>query len=135
MSKMKNSKTKTKKKLFGCRRTGVVRPLSSMPGRTNKRKPPRGLVVNHDDLAALAGQPYQANNTLQAIETEIVSLKRQVRSIVWIHFFLFRSFSFLSTWFSFPRFFTTAKPPLSTDLLIQFFIQLQSCLLSFFFLV
>lgn len=48
-----------------------------MPGRTNKRKPPRGLVVNHDDLAALAGQPNQANN-LQAIDTEIVSLKRQV---------------------------------------------------------
>lgn len=50
-----------------------------MPGRTNKRKPPRGLVVNHDDLAALAGQPNQANNSLQAIDTEIVSLKRQVR--------------------------------------------------------
>lgn len=80
------------------RRTGVARPLSSMPGRSNKRKPPRGLVVNHDDLAELAGQPNQANNTLQAIDTEIVSLKRQVRytnSIllgrtsrnVWIHFF------------------------------------------------
>lgn len=50
-----------------------------MPGRSNKRKPPRGLVVNHDDLAALAGQPNQANNSLQAIDTEIVSLKRQVR--------------------------------------------------------
>lgn len=46
-----------------------------MPGRTNKRKPPRGLVVNHDDLAALAGQPNQANNSLQAIDTEIVSLE------------------------------------------------------------
>ncbi|XP_043515313.1 REST corepressor 3 isoform X2 [Frieseomelitta varia] len=62
------------------RRTGVARPLSSMPGRTNKRKPPRGLVVNHDDLAALAGQPTQANNSLQAIDTEIVSLKRQIQS-------------------------------------------------------
>ncbi|XP_076246681.1 REST corepressor isoform X2 [Lasioglossum baleicum] len=62
------------------RRTGVARPLSSMPGRTNKRKPPRGLVVNHDDLAALAGQPNQANNSLQAIDTEIVSLKRQIQS-------------------------------------------------------
>ncbi|XP_066584526.1 REST corepressor 2-like isoform X4 [Prorops nasuta] len=62
------------------RRTGVARPLSSMPGRTNKRKPPRGLVVNHDDLAALAGQPSQANNSLQAIDTEIVSLKRQIQS-------------------------------------------------------
>ena len=49
-----------------------------MPGRTNKRKPPRGLVVNHDDLAALAGQQNQTNNSLQAIDTEIVSLKRQV---------------------------------------------------------
>lgn len=49
-----------------------------MPGRSNKRKPPRGLVVNHDDLAVLAGQPNQANNSLQAIDTEIVSLKRQV---------------------------------------------------------
>jgi hypothetical protein len=65
--------------LHRCRRTGVARPLSSMPGRSNKRKPPRGLVVNHDDLAALAGQPNQAINTLQAIDTEIVSLKRQVR--------------------------------------------------------
>ncbi|XP_043285205.1 REST corepressor 2 isoform X2 [Venturia canescens] len=62
------------------RRTGVARPLSSMPGRSNKRKPPRGLVVNHDDLAALAGQPSQANNSLQAIDTEIVSLKRQIQS-------------------------------------------------------
>ena len=50
-----------------------------MPGRSNKRKPPRGLVVNHDDLAILAGQPNQANNNLQALDTEIVSLKRQVR--------------------------------------------------------
>ncbi|OAD60575.1 REST corepressor 3 [Eufriesea mexicana] len=64
----------------GGQRTGVARPLSSMPGRTNKRKPPRGLVVNHDDLAALAGQPNQANNSLQAIDTEIVSLKRQIQS-------------------------------------------------------
>ncbi|XP_031788774.1 REST corepressor isoform X3 [Nasonia vitripennis] len=62
------------------RRTGVARPLSSMPGRSNKRKPPRGLVVNHDDLAALAGQPNQAISTLQAIDTEIVSLKRQIQS-------------------------------------------------------
>ncbi|XP_015513981.1 REST corepressor 1 isoform X1 [Neodiprion pinetum] len=62
------------------RRTGVARPLSSVPGRSNKRKPPRGLVVNHDDLAALAGQPNQANNSLQAIDTEIVSLKRQIQS-------------------------------------------------------
>lgn len=53
-----------------------------MPGRTNKRKPPRGLVVNHDDLAALAGQPNQANNSLQAIDTEIVSLKRQVCPLI-----------------------------------------------------
>ncbi|XP_014218181.1 REST corepressor 3 isoform X2 [Copidosoma floridanum] len=62
------------------RRTGVARPLSSMPGRSNKRKPPRGLVVNHDDLAALAGQTSQASNVLQAIDTEIVSLKRQIQS-------------------------------------------------------
>lgn len=56
-----------------------------MPGRSNKRKPPRGLVVNHDDLAALAGQPSQANNSLQAIDTEIVSLKRQVRLSIKLH--------------------------------------------------
>ncbi|XP_032671482.1 REST corepressor 3 isoform X3 [Odontomachus brunneus] len=62
------------------RRTGVTRPVTSMAGRTNKRKPPRGLVVNHDDLAALAGQPNQATNSLQAIDTEIVSLKRQIQS-------------------------------------------------------
>ncbi|XP_034947455.1 REST corepressor 3 isoform X2 [Chelonus insularis] len=62
------------------RRTGVARPLSSMPGRSNKRKPPRGLVVNHDDLAVLAGQPNQANNSLLAIDTEIVSLKRQIQT-------------------------------------------------------
>ncbi|XP_058799449.1 REST corepressor 2 [Phymastichus coffea] len=62
------------------RRTGVTRPLSSMPGRSNKRKPPRGLVVNHDDLAALAGQPGPANQILQAIDTEIVSLKRQIQT-------------------------------------------------------
>ncbi|CAD6228053.1 GSCOCG00006329001-RA-CDS [Cotesia congregata] len=64
----------------GGQRTGVARPLSSMPGRSNKRKPPRGLVVNHDDLAVLAGQPNQANNSLQAIDTEIISLKRQIQT-------------------------------------------------------
>ncbi|XP_044020535.1 REST corepressor 2 isoform X4 [Aphidius gifuensis] len=62
------------------RKNGVARPLSSMPGRSNKRKPPRGLVVNHDDLAVLAGHPDQAINNLQAFDTEIVSLKRQIQS-------------------------------------------------------
>ncbi|CAB0030441.1 unnamed protein product [Trichogramma brassicae] len=59
-------------------RTGVVRPLSSMPGRMNKRKLPRGILVNHDDLAALAGQPNQVADACQSIDVEIVSLKRQV---------------------------------------------------------
>ncbi|XP_014235945.1 REST corepressor 1 isoform X2 [Trichogramma pretiosum] len=61
------------------RRTGVVRPLSSMPGRMNKRKLPRGILVNHDDLAALAGQPNQVADACQSIDVEIVSLKRQIQ--------------------------------------------------------
>ena len=51
-----------------------------MPGRTNKRKPPRGLVVNHDDLAALASQSSQAE-AHKAFDSEIVNLKRQVCTV------------------------------------------------------
>lgn len=74
-------------KLFICfRRTGNLRPTVG-PTKPrdrqlllrNKRKPPRGMYVNHDDLVAMASGPAgQGEQMLKAMDREIVSLKRQV---------------------------------------------------------
>lgn len=46
----------------------------------NKRKPPRGMYLNYDDLIAIAtGPPGQGEALLKQLDTELVSLKRQVR--------------------------------------------------------
>lgn len=68
-----------------CRRTGMLRPTSGPTGgkrgtplgARHKRKPPRGMYINHDDLAAMA-----SGNTgvvmLKAMDRELDSLQRQV---------------------------------------------------------
>lgn len=70
-------------------RTGVVRPTMG-PAKPrdrqvhllrNKRKPPRGMFVNHDDLTRMASGPAgQGEQMLRSMDREIVSLKRQVQS-------------------------------------------------------
>lgn len=73
------------------RRTGSVRPTigPSKPRDRhthslilrNKRKPPRGMYINHDDLIAMASGPAgQGEQMLKAMDREIVSLKRQVQN-------------------------------------------------------
>ncbi|KAK9876494.1 hypothetical protein WA026_013869, partial [Henosepilachna vigintioctopunctata] len=66
------------------RRTGMQRPTSgpaggkrgAPPGARHKRKPPRGMYINHDDLAAMASG--QAGlQMLKAMERELDSLQRQ----------------------------------------------------------
>uniref|UniRef100_A0A1B6DX09 REST corepressor n=1 Tax=Clastoptera arizonana TaxID=38151 RepID=A0A1B6DX09_9HEMI len=70
------------------RRTGSLRPTVG-PAKPrdrhthsimlrNKRKPPRGMYINHDDLVAMASGPGE--QMLKAMDREIVSLKRQVNS-------------------------------------------------------
>lgn len=74
------------KESFACRRTGNLRPtIGPTKPRDrqlllrNKRKPPRGMYVNHDDLVAMASGPAgQGEQMLKAMDREIVSLKRQV---------------------------------------------------------
>ncbi|RZF43921.1 hypothetical protein LSTR_LSTR015507, partial [Laodelphax striatellus] len=79
------------------RRTGNIRPTvgpvkprdrhTHMALLRHKRKPPRGMYINHDDLVAMAsqgqgqagaGQGHGGDNMLKAMDREIVSLKRQV---------------------------------------------------------
>uniref|UniRef100_A0A1B6CA46 REST corepressor n=1 Tax=Clastoptera arizonana TaxID=38151 RepID=A0A1B6CA46_9HEMI len=70
------------------RRTGSLRPTVG-PAKPrdrhthsimlrNKRKPPRGMYINHDDLVAMASGPGE--QMLKAMDREIVSLKRQVQN-------------------------------------------------------
>ncbi|KAL1131384.1 hypothetical protein AAG570_011001 [Ranatra chinensis] len=73
------------------RRTGSIRPTvgpakprdrhaNSVLARS-KRKPPRGMYINHDDLVVMSsGSPQQGDSILKAMDREIVSLKRQVQS-------------------------------------------------------
>ena len=47
----------------------------------NKRKPPRGMFLNGEDLKALAtGPANQGDAILRQLEAEIVTLKRQVQN-------------------------------------------------------
>ncbi|XP_014285675.1 REST corepressor 1 isoform X2 [Halyomorpha halys] len=75
------------------RRTGCIRPTvgpakprdrhaNSVLARS-KRKPPRGMYINHDDLVTLssAEQPQQGGDAiLKSMDRDIVSLKRQVQN-------------------------------------------------------
>lgn len=78
--------------MAACRRTGSVRPTTGPVKRDrhchvllrHKRKPPRGMYINHDDLVAMSAGPpapapaSQGDQMLKAMDREIVSLKRQV---------------------------------------------------------
>lgn len=47
----------------------------------HKRKPPRGMYLNNDDLQSfVSGPPGQAEALLKSLDTELVSLKRQVQN-------------------------------------------------------
>lgn len=73
------------------RRTGQLRPTSGPSfgkrsknggNERHKRKPPRGMHINHDDIVALATDSEQANRNdqlLSGMDREIVSLWSQVR--------------------------------------------------------
>lgn len=83
--------------MFGIvRRTGALRPTCGPTGKRvgggtgagggggaasgrHKRRPPRGMRINHDDLAAMAAGAHGLH-MLRAMDREIVSLRRQVRS-------------------------------------------------------
>ncbi|BES92865.1 Rest corepressor [Nesidiocoris tenuis] len=73
------------------RRTGATRPTigptkprdrhanSVLP--RSKRKPPRGMYINHDDLVMISTDNSQEGDAmLKSLDREIVSLKRQVQS-------------------------------------------------------
>lgn len=46
----------------------------------SKRKPPKGMYINHDDLVIVSSDtPQRGDHMLRAMDREIVSLKRQVR--------------------------------------------------------
>lgn len=72
------------------RRTGVMRSAMGMKGREhgrpghpykNKRKPPRGMYLDQDDLISLStGPPGQADAILKNLEAELVALKRTVQN-------------------------------------------------------
>jgi hypothetical protein len=76
-----------------------MRPLCGPAGRRGpgskqqryKHRLPRGIYINHDDLVAMATGPQpgdtlqpgllnQGETMLKAMDREIISLKRQVRS-------------------------------------------------------
>ncbi|XP_015834843.1 REST corepressor 2 isoform X1 [Tribolium castaneum] len=68
------------------RRTGLLRPTSgptggkrgSPLGGRHKRKPPRGMYINHDDLAAMASGNAGVL-MLKAMDRELDSLQRQIQ--------------------------------------------------------
>lgn len=70
---------------FSFRRTGTLRTAGAMrtsarhnPARS-KRKPPRGMHLNYDDLVAIVTGPSGEGDTiLRSMDSEIVSFKRQV---------------------------------------------------------
>ncbi|VVC39452.1 Hypothetical protein CINCED_3A024564 [Cinara cedri] len=71
------------------RTNGGIRPTLGPPRPNNrhlnvarnKRQPPRGMYVNHDDLEAIATEPRsQGENILVAMDDEVVSLKCKIQS-------------------------------------------------------
>lgn len=89
------------------RRTGNKRPTSGpffgkrsrdRNAERHKRKPPRGMYINHDDIVALASANDNQDELLANIDREIVSLLSQVRivicNIICIHYFYYYYYSF-----------------------------------------
>ena len=74
-----------------CRRTGVMRSAGpkrheSTQARHNpikhKRKPPKGMYLHNDDLMDMVtGQPGKPLAILKALDSHIVTLKRQVGAV------------------------------------------------------
>ncbi|RWS04394.1 REST corepressor 1-like protein [Dinothrombium tinctorium] len=73
------------------RRTGMMRNMNAVrkhePGSTrhnpmkSKRKPPRGIYLNLEDLTAIAGGPAgQGEALLKALDSEVINLKRAVQN-------------------------------------------------------
>lgn len=70
------------------RKTGNPRPtIGPTRGRIdrhfnlprNKRTPPRGMYINHDDLTAIAGgSSQQSDSVLKSMDRELLTLKRIV---------------------------------------------------------
>lgn len=74
------------------RRTGSMKPISGptkkqdLKDRHNpmksKRKPPRGMHLTHEDLKSIAlGPPGQGDAILKSMDSEVISLKRQVGAV------------------------------------------------------
>ncbi|XP_064485011.1 REST corepressor 3-like isoform X2 [Ornithodoros turicata] len=71
--------------LKGCASSGSLRKHESRHhpggGGRAKRKPPRGMFLQYDDLVAMAtGPPGQGDAILRAMDSEVISLKRQVQN-------------------------------------------------------
>lgn len=77
-----------------CRRTGSLRPTSGPSymgkrprntaggGEKHKRKPPRGMYINHDDIVTLASNPNtESDRLLSSMDREVVALMSQVRPL------------------------------------------------------
>lgn len=59
----------------------------------NKRLPPRGMYVNHDDLQSIATESNgQGDNILMAMDDEVVSLKCKV-CVALLNFYKYFFFS------------------------------------------
>jgi len=76
---------------FVIRRTGGIRPTLGPPRPNNrhlnvarnKRLPPRGMYVNHDDLQLIASESEsQGANILNGMDDEVVSLKCKVCCVI-----------------------------------------------------
>lgn len=67
------------------RSAGPKRHDSQSTGRHNpikhKRKPPKGMYLDHNDLLAMvSGPPNQPEAILKSLDSELVSLKRMVQN-------------------------------------------------------
>ena len=50
-------------------------------GEKHKRKPPRGMYINHDDIVTLASNPSaESDQLLSSMDREVVALMSQVRA-------------------------------------------------------
>lgn len=76
------------------RRTGTKRPTTGpyfgkrfrdRNAERYKRKPPRGMHINHDDIVALAGSSNNQDELLSNMDREIVALLSQVSKLNWIY--------------------------------------------------
>lgn len=88
------------------RRTGSQRPTAGpffgkrfrdRNADRHKRKPPRGMHINHDDIVALASSNSNRDELLANLDREIVALLSQVRIEKFSHIFTY--VCFLKFWF------------------------------------